>query len=172
MFGERIWTCLHGDHTLTSCCSKWPLTPRHDLHLKEIGRSVEYFRVLPRETGPWTLEPSLFSHTHKHIPKLQPPLPHSLLRRHGSVNLQEKLLFVRETWNTYLCCICIKTRCFCKKISAKLFVCVCGFLPLFLSRLHIHSRDYLWEKKKSELSPPRAIFHLRTWKKKKSYRKM
>lgn len=135
---------------------------------------MEYFRVLPRETGPWTLEPSLFSRTHKHTPKLQPPLPHSLLRRHGSVNLQEKLLFVRETWNTYLCCICFKTRCFCKKMSAKLFVgvcvcmhacmcgCLCVFFPLFLSRLHIHSRDYLWEKKKSELSPPRAIFHLRT----------
>lgn len=135
---------------------------------------MEYFRVLPRETGPWTLEPSLFSRTHKHTPKLQPPLPHSLLRRHGSVNLQEKLLFVRETWNTYLCCICFKTRCFCKKMSAKLFVgvcvcmhacmcgCLCVFSPLFLSRLHIHSRDYLWEKKKSELSPPRAIFHLRT----------
>lgn len=71
-----------------------------------------------------------------------------------------------ETRNAYLCCICIKSECFCKKDICKIIcacVSVCVFFFPFPSQLHIHSGDFGGGEKKTEkltfFHP--AIFHSR-----------
>lgn len=77
---------------------------------------------------------------------------------------REKRLFVAETRNAYLCCICIKSECFCKKdICEIICVCVsvCFFFPFPASSTY--TQETLRGKKKTEkltfFHP--AIFHSR-----------